>query len=87
MGEGRLQAGESAPRARAPPLAAITLVPAGSLRRGTSQVAAKYALVVKQNKKMSAEIAKFGGLVAKGESEVAFVPPNKRIRLFQQKLA
>jgi hypothetical protein len=50
------------------------------------QVKAKYALVVKQNKKMSEEIGKFSSLVSRGESELEFAAPNKRLRLHQDKL-
>ncbi len=52
-----------------------------------AKIAAKYALVVKQNKKMSDEISKYSALVKKGETELDISPPNKRIRLKADKLA
>jgi chromosome segregation ATPase len=52
-----------------------------------AKVTAKYATVVKQNKKMSDEIAKYSALVKKGETELDFSPPSKRIRLQSDKLA
>jgi hypothetical protein len=49
-------------------------------------VKSKYALVVKQNKKMADEIGKYSGLVNRGETELEFAAPNKRLRLHQDKL-
>jgi len=64
-------------------------VEAGTRASGEARakVANKYALVVKQNKKMSEEIAKYTLLVTKGETELEFSPANKRIRLQADKLA
>jgi hypothetical protein len=45
----------------------------------------KYTTVIKQNEKMAEEINKFSSLVHKGEEELDFSPPTKRIR--QDKLA
>ena len=58
-----------------------------SIQDGRKKVAHKYALVVNQNKKMAAEIAKYSSLVIRGENELEFSPANKRIRLHQDKLA
>ena len=51
------------------------------------QTAAKYAMVMKTNKKLSAEIDKYRALVSKGETELHISPPSKRIRLHLDKLA
>jgi hypothetical protein len=67
-------------------LAAVVAASKGSAER-RAKVASKYALVVKQNKKMSEEIGKYSALVKKGETELDFSPPNKRIRLQSDKLA
>jgi len=44
-------------------------------------------MVMKTNKKLSAEIDKYRSLVSKGETELHISPPNKRIRLNLDKMA
>mmetsp|Transcript_58185 Transcript_58185/g.131830 ORF Transcript_58185/g.131830 Transcript_58185/m.131830 type:complete len:422 (+) Transcript_58185:94-1359(+) len=51
-----------------------------------TKIAGKYSLVVKQNKKMTEEIAKYSNLVSIGETELDLAPANKRIRLHTGKL-
>eukprot|EP00616_Rhizochromulina_sp_CCMP1243_P009096 CAMPEP_0118974644 /NCGR_PEP_ID=MMETSP1173-20130426/12567_1 /TAXON_ID=1034831 /ORGANISM="Rhizochromulina marina cf, Strain CCMP1243" /LENGTH=429 /DNA_ID=CAMNT_0006924421 /DNA_START=60 /DNA_END=1349 /DNA_ORIENTATION=+ len=46
--------------------------------------AKKYNLVVEQNKKMTAAVEAYNGLVTRAETELEFSPPSKRIRLHKQ---